>query len=127
MLVLDCEQPSAKFAPKDGNGWDEKVAAQLPALLYRLLYEYEIPEALRDKQGRYGVRYSNPKWEKELCAPDQEETDLQIEEIIYEAMFNAPSTERVVLQRSTKEFQALKRQIVASSQNRASITDGEVT
>ena len=31
MLVLDCEQPSHKFARKDGNGWDEKVAAQLPA------------------------------------------------------------------------------------------------
>jgi hypothetical protein len=67
MLVLDCEQPSHKFARKDGNGWDEKVAAQLPALLYQPLYEYEIPEALQDKQGRYGVRYSNPKWEKELA------------------------------------------------------------
>jgi hypothetical protein len=89
MLVLSCEQPSDKFARREGNGWDEKIEHQLPALLYRLMYEYEIPEALQDKQGRYGVRYSNLKWAKELCAPDQDETDLQIEEIIYEAMFKA--------------------------------------
>jgi hypothetical protein len=78
----------------------------LPALLYRPLYEYEIPEALQDKQGRYGVRYSNPKWEKELCAPDQDETDLQTEEIIHEAMFNVPPAERFA-SRQDKEFSDL--------------------
>jgi hypothetical protein len=118
MLVLDCEQPSAEFTRKDGNGWDEKVAAQLPALLYRLLYEYEIPESLQDKQGRYGVRYSNPKWEKELCAPDQDETDLQIEEIIHEAMFNVPSTDGLIPHRDEK-WEAVKRKLAASAQNDA--------
>lgn len=120
MLVLDCEQPSAKFARKDGNGWDEKVAAQLPALLYRLLYEYEVPEALQDRQGRYGVRYSNSKWEKELCAPDQMETDLQIEEIIHEAMFHGPPTHR------DEEWEAIKKRIAASSRRKASATDDEI-
>jgi hypothetical protein len=125
MLVLDCEQPSAKFARKDGNGWDEKVAAQLPALLYRLLYEYEVPEALQDKQGRYGVRYSNSKWEKELCAPDQIETDLQVEEIINEAMFNAPSTEGFV-SHTDEERGAIKRRIAISSRHKPSAI-GDVT
>jgi hypothetical protein len=124
MLVLDCEQPSPKFARKDGNGWDEKVAAQLPALLYRLLYEYEVPEALQDKQGRYGVRYSNSRWEKELCAPDQMETDLQIEEIIHEAMFNAPSTDGFSSHRD-EEWEAIKRRIATSSRRKASATRDE--
>ncbi|HEY6840753.1 MAG TPA: hypothetical protein VI114_06000 [Chthoniobacterales bacterium] len=122
MLVLDCEQPSHKFARKDGNGWDEKVAAQLPALLYQPLYEYEIPEALQDKQGRYGVRYSNPKWEKELCAPDQDETDLQTEEIIHEAMFNVPPAERFA-SRQDKEFSDLKRRFTSSSSNKTNVTN----
>jgi hypothetical protein len=126
MLVLDCEQPSAEFTRKDGNGWDTKVAAQLPALLYRLLYEYEIPEALQDKQGRYGVRYSNPKWEKELCAPDQEETDLHIEEIIHEAMFNIPSTEGFTPHRDEK-WEAVKRKLAPSARNEAGDDETSVT
>ena len=90
------------------------------------MYEYEIPETLRDKQGRYGVRYSNPKWEKELCAPDQDETDLQIEEIIHEAMFNVPSTEGFTPHRDEK-WETVKRKLAASAQNEAGDDETSVT
>jgi hypothetical protein len=80
----------------------------------------------QDKQGRYGVRYSNPKWEKELCAPDQDETDMQIEEIIHEAMFNFPSTEGFIPHRDEK-WEAVKRRLAPPAQNESGEDESSVT
>jgi hypothetical protein len=85
---------AGKYGP-DGlrySDWFNKLQAELPAFIWRLLNEYEIPAHLRHT--RYGVVYHNPELEPKFKASTEDEIDAEQKEIIYKAIFEQPEDSR---------------------------------
>ena len=64
--------------------WEEKTTAQLPAFLYWIFNEYEVPAPLRHV--RYNVVYRNPEVEPELAAPSAPDQDRKDQDIVHRAL-----------------------------------------
>jgi len=99
VIILDFED-AGKYAPdgKDPGGeeglrwneWAQKMISQLPAFLWYLLNEYEVPAHMYDK--RYNVAYHNPEIEPQLAVPSQNEADLELMEIVERGLFSYLNT-----------------------------------
>lgn len=86
--LLKCTQAINAEWPGDENAiqrLEKSVAEQIPAFIYWLLNEYEVPEALKD--GRFGVKaYQNPELVSKIdnakpAADLQELIDIRFEEV----------------------------------------------
>jgi hypothetical protein len=60
--------------------WYKKALSELPAFLYWILYEYEVPVGMRDV--RYNVVYRNPDVEPEIAAPTDQEVETELQNIV---------------------------------------------
>ena len=85
-LIVNLEHAGA-YKPdgqeSGGLAWDKwyrKALSQLPAFLYWILYEYEVPEGMRDV--RYNVVYRNPDVEPEITAPTDQEIEAELQNIV---------------------------------------------
>jgi hypothetical protein len=56
------------------------MVCELPAFLYWIINEYEVPESMRHV--RYNVVYRNPEVEPELAAPSVLDQDRENQEIV---------------------------------------------
>jgi hypothetical protein len=85
-LWLDFESPG-QWAPNGEGGlpygkWKRTIQAELPAFLWWLLNEYEIPLDLQHP--RYGINYTHPKFTVEFAAKTMRETDQEAQEVVFD-------------------------------------------
>jgi hypothetical protein len=77
--------PMAMATPKDQEIFWEQVMIELPAFVHHLLYEFELPEKLKDKDARYGVKeFQHPELLKVL---DEMAPETRMLNIIDEVLF----------------------------------------
>src|SRR5258708_22514228 len=73
LIFLQTDGMSA-FTPKGGSAWStwkRQILSDIPAFLYHLVNEFEIPEEIR--HDRYGVAYRNAAIEEKVKAPTSAE------------------------------------------------------
>jgi hypothetical protein len=79
----------SSFTPKGGPAWTEwceKVRAELPAFLWHLVHEYQVPKEVYHH--RYGVAYRNEAILARVKAPTAEEKLGDAESVLWEAIFS---------------------------------------